>query len=70
MNKKFIRMYILYTPANSDFTLCWDMIESLSDDDDIDHVLLYARQLVEEYFTDCEIVASLYQIEEFKKKGG
>jgi hypothetical protein len=46
------------------------MIESLSDDDDIDHVLLYARQLVEEYFTDCEIVASLYQIEEFKKKGG
>ena len=60
-------MWILYKPANSDFTLCWDMIERIKPDDDIDDVLRYARQLVEEYFTDCRVLESRYQIQEYRK---
>jgi len=65
---KFIRMWILYKPANSEYILCWDMIERITEDDDIDLVLRYGRDLVAEYFEGCEIKSSTYKIITHPKK--
>jgi hypothetical protein len=44
------------------------MIERITEDDDIDLVLRYGRDLVAEYFEGCEIKSSTYKIIMHPKK--